>query len=164
MKFCEMLTPIEPKQNPFVIAHESSNESMPPVSAPADSVKDIINKCRAARHNDMRAEKAYKVDKSEMNKSTKKIAERLGMELYVNKLRQEKTIETANKISEFSDNLPIILKTIFEEDKNRMKDQSEDEVKVLNQYDTRKLNNQYNLILKSAEKKVLNISKKCFFG
>ena len=39
-----------------------------------------------------------------------------------NKIMQEKTVETADKISTFSDNMPNILRIIFEEDVNRMRE------------------------------------------
>ena len=88
------------------------------------------------------------------------LTKHLGVELKINKLIQQKTIETANKLSQMSDNLPMILKAVFEEDDNRMKDQSEDEVKVLKQFENRKLNIHYNNIIKSADKtKKMNFRK-----
>ena len=116
------------------------------------SIRQIIEKCSIANYTDQQVETAYKRDYEKEQKQTKQVSEKIGLELTKNKIKLNKTIETANKINSFSDNLPVILKAIFEEDQNRRKDQSEDEVKVLQQFETRKLNIGYNIIIKNAEK------------
>jgi hypothetical protein len=54
-----------------------------------------------------------------------------------------KTVQTADKIHAYSDNIPNILKTIYEEDKMRMKDQSADEMAVLKAFEMRKVDTKY---------------------
>lgn len=111
------------------------------VSLPEMEVRHIIEKCK---------DEQFKTEKRPGMPPT--LNEEIGVALVMNKVIQNKTLETAAKISKFSHNLPSILKIIFEEDTNRMVEQSEDEVKVLNQYENRRLNMTYNAIIQSAAK------------
>lgn len=72
--------------------------------------------------------------------------------MITNKIMQEKAVETADKISTFSDNMPNILRIIFEEDVNRMREQSQDELEVLKQYETRAINTTYSQVIQNAAK------------
>lgn len=107
---------------------------------PVIKIKNIIDKCNSLSQ------------KKNLHKRGDDLNTEIGVQLTMNKVIQKKTIETASKISMFAHNLPKILRTVFEEDNNRMIEQSKDEVKVLKQYQNRRLNMQYNMIIESAAK------------
>ena len=67
----------------------------------------------------------------------------LGVETLKRKIQQLKTIQTADKIHLMSHNFPNILKTIYHEDKLRMREESEDEMAVLKAFELRKVDTKY---------------------
>ena len=67
----------------------------------------------------------------------------LGVETLKRKIQQLKTIQTADKIHLMSHNFPNILKTIYQEDKLRMREESEDEMAVLKAFELRKVDTKY---------------------
>ena len=78
------------------------------------------------------------------------INKKLNMELVKNKIKNGKTIEIADRIKEHEHNLPYVLQAVFQQDTDRVRDQSEDEVNCLKQYETRRLNMYYNSIIEGA--------------
>lgn len=67
----------------------------------------------------------------------------LGAEELKQKMKQLKLVKTASKLHEMSHNFPNILRTIYHEDKQRMIDQSQDEIAVLKAFELRKVDTKY---------------------
>ena len=111
------------------------------VGLPTIELKRIIEKCKRAAGHSMSV-----MEKSDRNNQSSHLCERVGIEAALTKVLQERAVETADKISKFSDNMPNILRIIFEEDNSRKREQSEDEVNVLREYEGRRLNLSYNMI------------------
>ena len=67
----------------------------------------------------------------------------LGIQVLKQKMHQVKLKETACKIQVMEDNLPNILRTVYQEDKTRVQDQSLDEMMVLRAFEARKVDTRY---------------------
>lgn len=76
--------------------------------------------------------KEFKGDsQGEISKETEQIKTELGIQMMKQKLQQQKTVQTVDKLYNMSNNLPNILSTIYVEDRLRLKDSVEDERAVL---------------------------------
>lgn len=79
----------------------------------------------------------------ELSEQMENLKIEIGIETLKRKFQQLKTIQTADKLHMMSENFPKILKTIYQEDKIRMKEQSEDEMAVLKAFEMRKVDTKY---------------------
>lgn len=70
-----------------------------------------------------------------------------------------KILQTADKIHLMSHNFPNILKTIYKEDKLRMKEESEDEMAVIKAFELRKVDTKYFQMLEKKKWEYYNIYK-----
>ena len=76
----------------------------------------------------------------------------LGVEVAKQKILQEQTLQTASKIQSMSHNLPNILRTIYMEDKERAKDNSQDQVAVIKTFENRMVDQAYLHLLERRKK------------
>lgn len=115
----------------------------------------ILNMCESAHGtlssiNDQTKNSGKNIKKSWRDNtinSTKYVSSKMNYEMLCNKIKQEKSLDIAKRVQEFGHNLPVILQTIFKEENDRILNQSHDEVEVLHQYETRKMNMQYKALV-----------------
>ncbi len=96
-------------------------------------LRKIVDECKRVKGN------SY----GELSEIMENLKIELGVEILKQKFQQKKTVQTADKIHHMSHNFPNILKTIYHEDKMRMKEQSEDEMAVLKAFEMRKVDTKY---------------------
>ena len=79
----------------------------------------------------------------EMSEEMENLRVEIGINILKQQMHQDKLKQTAEKIQVMEDNLPNILKTVYQEDKERIMDQSQDEMLVLRAFSQRKTDTKY---------------------
>jgi len=76
----------------------------------------------------------------------------MGINIQKEKFHQLKTSQIAYKlVNDMGDNLPNILRTIYETDRLRAKDESEEELAVLKAFELRKIDTKYYSMLEKKK-------------
>ena len=78
-----------------------------------------------------------------MSEEMENLRVEIGINILKQQMHQDKLKQTAEKIQVMEDNLPNILKTVYQEDKERIMDQSQDEMLVLRAFSQRKTDTKY---------------------
>ena len=96
-------------------------------------LKNILQQCKDYKGNST----------GELSEVVENLRIDLGVQVMKQKFKAAKTIQTAETIHKMKKNFPNILQTIYDEDRNRLKEQAEDELAVLKAFEYRKNDTKY---------------------
>ena len=103
----------------------------------------ILNECKSIRGS----------SKTEISEQLSKLTTKVGVDQLRQKLSQEKAAQIADKlVYDMGHNFPNILKQIYNTDRIRMKDESAEEMEVMQEFELRKVDAKYFLMLEKSKK------------
>ena len=118
------------------------------VSEAVKGLKEILLKCQNFKGRSSSPTLSAMLEKVKID---------LGVHTLKERFKQENIMQTAEKIHRLKKNFPNILSTIYNEDRDRMKGETEDDILVLKAFEQRKSDMKY---INMLEKKKTNKSKK----